>query len=48
MNIPKVSQEVDGILKFQLVHKSSPHPALFYQKMTLNSCHNAGKKANIS
>ncbi len=24
MNIPKVSKEVGGILKFQLVHKSPP------------------------
>ena len=37
MNIPKVSKEVGGILKFQRVHKSPPHPALFYQKMTLNT-----------
>ncbi len=37
MNIPKVSKEVGGILKIQRVHKSPPHPALFYQNMTLKN-----------
>ena len=38
-HIPKVTKEVGGILKFKQVHKSPPHSALFYQKMTLKYIH---------
>ena len=48
MNIPKVSKEVDGILKFQRVHKSPPYPALFYQNMTLKFNQMSDEKLRMS
>ena len=41
-----ISKEVGGILKFQLVHKSTPHPALFYQNMTLKFLRDRKSKAD--